>query len=124
MPDITDNQELMDAFYQEAQALIDEMRKDVSTLGEARVPTIPHRLFRYAHTLKTSSGIVGFDDLHEVIRALTKTFKAAEDEKFSINADAIALLSDSIEVCQKLLNKEEVVGYEEFLARLDNFPEP
>ncbi len=124
MPDITDNQELMDAFYEEAQTLIDRMRKDISTLGEARVPTIPRRLFQYAHTLKSNSGIVGFDDLHEVAQALAKTFKAAEDEKLSINADVITLLSDSIEVCQKLLNKENVVDYKELLARLDNFPEP
>ena len=122
MPDITDNQELMDAFYEEAQTLIDEMRKDLSALGGECVLTILQGLFRYAHTLKSSSGIVGFDDLHELVQALEKIFKEAKDEKIKLNADVISILSDSIEVCQKLLNKEKVVGYKELLARLDNFP--
>ncbi len=132
MSSITDNQELMDAFYEEAQTLIDEMRKDLSILGEGLSPpgepgepsSTFSRLFRCAHIIKSSSGIVGFDDLHEVTQALEKIFKQAKDEKLMINAEVVSILSDSIEVCQKLLNKEKVVGHRELLTRLNNLHHP
>ncbi len=130
MSDITDNHELMDAFYEEAYTLIDEIRKDLLILGEGPSPpgeprkqsSTLNRLFRCVHTFKSSSGIVGFDDLHDIAQALEKIFKAAKDEKIELHADVIPLFSDSIEVCQKLLNKEKVVGYKELLERLINFP--
>lgn len=129
MSDITDNQKqrLMDLFYEEAQSLIDEMRKDLSALAEEKAPKVKlperssvfHRLFRCAHTLKGSSGIVGFGDLEDLSRSLERIFRAAKDEKLRINADVVSLLSESIEACQKLLNKEEVVDYKGLMERLD-----
>jgi two-component system chemotaxis sensor kinase CheA len=132
MSDITDNQELMDAFYEEAQNMIGEMRKDLSILGEGLSPhgepreqsSTLSRLFRCAHTFKSSSGVVGFDDLHEVAQALEKIFKEAKDEKLMINADVVSILSDSIEVCQNLLHKGKVVDYKVLLTRLNNFLHP
>ena len=120
MSDKTDNQDLMDVFYEETQSLIDEMRKDLPSLGEERVPTILNRLFRSAHIIKSSSGAVGFDDLREVAQALEKIFTAAKDEKFEINVDVIPLLSESVEACQKMLNKEEVADYKELLERMNS----
>ena len=119
MSDKTVSQELMEVFYGETQSLIDEMRKDLLILGKGRVSHILSRLFRCVHIIKSSSGAVGFDDLREIAQALEKIFKAAKDEKSKINADVITLLSESIEACQKLLNKEEVAGYKELLERLN-----
>jgi len=121
MSDITDNQELMDIFYEETQAHIAEMRKGVSTLGEEYVPTILHRLNLCAHNLKSSSGVVGFYELSKLSSALEKIFKKAKVERIALNADDISLLSHSIEVCQKLLNGEKVVGYKELLSQLNKF---
>jgi len=118
MPDITENPELMDLFYEEAQSLIDEMRKELSALGEERSATILHRLFRCAHTIKSSSGVVGFNELGEIAQALEMIFKAAQDEEIRLNAEVIRLLSASVEVCRELLNKEESDNYKELLNRL------
>jgi len=118
-----DDQELMDAFYEETQSLIDEMRKDLSALGEEYIPTILHNLFRCAHTLKGSSGIVGFDNLREVAQALEKIFKAAKDQKCEINDDVISLLSESIEACHRLLDGDEVEGLGELLKKLNRIPD-
>jgi len=115
---IPEHYKLMDVFYEEAQSLIDEMRKELSVLGEERVPTIFHRLFNCAHTIRGSAGVVGFDELRETAQALEMIFKAAQDGKIRINAEVIRLLSESVEVCRKLLNKEEVDNYEELLNRL------
>ena len=147
MANITDNGELMDIFYEEAQSLIDEMRGNLSTLSqeqEARDETacssnepfelsqttlaeqsaVLRRLFRCAHIIKTSSASVGLDELRKVTEALEKIFKKAGDERFVMTADIISLLSESVEACQKLLNKEEIVGHKELLDRLNNILQP
>ncbi len=147
MADITDNGELMDIFYEEAQSLIDEMRQGLSTLSQGQEArdkiacssnepfelsqialreqsAVLRRLFRCAHTIKSSSDSVGLDELRKVTEALEKFFKKASDEGCVMTADVISLLSESIEACQKLLNKEEIVGHKELLSRLNSILQP
>ena len=120
MSEIFDDDELMEAFYEETQNLIDKMRQDLAALSERRDSNILQNLFRYAHIIKSSSGTVGFDDLKKVAQALEQIFKAGSDDKSVITADVIPLLSESVEACQKLLNKEKVVGYKKLLERLNS----
>ncbi len=125
MVNITDNGELMDIFYEEAQSLIDEMRGNLSTLSQGQETsqdqsTVLLRLFRCAHIIKSSSASVGLDELKKVANALERTFKKAGDEKFVMTADVISLLSESVEACQKLLNQEEITGHKELLDRLNS----
>jgi two-component system chemotaxis sensor kinase CheA len=124
MSEIFDDDELMEAFYEESQNLIDKMRKDLAALSERRDSNILQNLFRHAHIIKSSSGAVGFDDLKKVAQALEKIFKAGSDDKSVITADFIPLLSESVEACQKLLNKEKVVGYKKLLERLNSIIDP
>lgn len=120
MSEMSDNQELMDVFYQEAQDLIEKMKTDLASLSKEKKPENLNRLYRCAHTLKGSAGVVDFDKLQSVAQALAKIFKVAKDGKLEIDADIISLLSDSVEVCQKLLNEEEVTNYKELLKQLNN----
>ena len=147
MADITDNGELMDIFYKETQSLIDEMRQGLSTLSQGRETrdkiacssnapfelsqatlleqsAVLRHLFRCAHIIKSSSASVGLDELRKVTEALEKFFKKASDERFMMTADIISLLSESVEACQKLLNKEEIVGHKELLPRLNSILQP
>ncbi len=143
MANINDNGELMDIFYEETQSLIDEMRQDLSALSQGQETTdkiacssnepfelsqialreqsaVLRRLFRCAHVIKSSSASVGLDELKKVAEALERIFKKAGDERFVMTADVISLLSESVEACQKLLNKEEIVGHKELLGRLNS----
>ncbi len=143
MANITDNGELMDIFYEEAQSLIDEMRGNLSTLSQGQEArdkiacssnepfelsqialrdqsAVLRRLFRCAHIIKSSSASVGLIELSKVAEALEKFFKKAGDEKIVMTADVISLLSESVEACQKLLNKEEITGHKELLDRLNS----
>lgn len=144
MSDTIDNQELMKVFYEEARSLVDEMRKSLTDLhqeskakekgrkvgGEIQPPLIDsavnsdifHRLFRCAHTIKSSSRSVGFNTLEEISQALETAFKAAIDDKFKFDANLIPLFSESVEICQKLLNEEEVSSFKGILERLKNIP--
>ncbi len=143
MAKVTDNGELMDIFYEEAQSLIDEMRGNLSTLSQGRQTRdeiacssnepfelsqatlleqsdVLRRLFRCAHIIKSSSASVGLDQLSKVAEALEKFSKKAGDEGFVMTAEVISLLSESVEACQKLLNQEEVVGHKKLLDRLNS----
>ncbi len=143
MANLTDNGELMDIFYEEAQSLIDEMRQGLSTLSQGQEArdkiacssngpfelsqialreqsAVLHRLFRCAHIIKSSSDSVGLDELRKVTEALEKFYKKAGDGRFAVTADVISLLSESVEACQKLLNQEEITGHKELLDRLNS----
>ncbi len=129
MAKITDNGELMDIFYEEAQTLIDEMREGLSTLSQGQETSrdwsaVLCRLFRCAHVIKSSSASVGLDDLNKITEALERIFKMAGDERFAMTADIISLLSESVEACRKLLNGEEVAGHKELLDRLNSILQP
>ncbi len=147
MADITDNGELMDIFYEEAQSLIDEMRQGLSTLSQGQEArdkiacssnepfelsqtalreqsAVLRHLFRCTHIIKSSSASVGLIEPSKVAGALEKFFKKAGDERFVMTADIISLLSESVEACQKLLNKEEIVGHKELLERLNSILQP
>ncbi len=125
MVNITDNGELMDIFHEEAQSLIDEMRQGLSTLSQGQETSqdqsaVLRRLFRCAHIIKSSSASVGLIELSKVAEALESIFKKTGDEKFAVTAEVISLLSEGVEACQKLLNKEEIVGHKELLERLNS----
>jgi chemotaxis protein histidine kinase CheA len=143
MANLTDNGELMDIFYEEAQSLIDEMRQGLSTLSQGQEAkdkiacssnepfelsqialreqsAVLRRLFRCAHIIKSSSDSVGLDELRKVTEALEKFFKKAGDGRFAVTADVISLLSESVEACQKLLNGAEITGHKELLDHLNS----
>ncbi len=122
LSNITDNQELMNIFFDETQSLINEIRKELSVLEKDQKisSTIYRRLFRYAHIITSSSYTVGFDSLAEMAKALEKFFRAAEEENIEIHSGIISLLLECNEVCQKLLKKEEVHEYRKLLEQLND----
>jgi chemotaxis protein histidine kinase CheA len=121
MSDIIDNQQLSDIFYKEAQLLVDEMRKDLSHLRQKQKSgnhivsansqleehsAILNRLFLNAHTIKSNSGIMGFEDLRQIAESLERIFKTSRDAGNAMNVSVLSQLSESIEECQRLLNRE------------------
>ncbi len=141
MSGIIDNDELMKVFYEEAHELIDKMKNDLSTLsvkakrreGEAGIvktggireekegTSLTFRnLFRYAHTLKSSSRAVGFGKLEEVTQALERIFKDAEMKTIDLDSNNISIISEGITICGKLLKNEKVSNYKSLLAQLES----
>ncbi len=117
---MNDDKELMDVFFKEAHGLLDEMRSELTSLIEEPDTANLDNLFRCAHTLKGSSGSVGFDKVHEISLLLQDIFKSAKDGRLEIRTDIIPLLSRGVEACQKLLNGEEEEGIGELLKKLEN----
>ena len=122
------DQELREIFYVEANMLLEEMRKDVLLLSEDQAAgsgvedksVVFQRLSRCAHTIKGSSGIVGFTSVQDISRALEMLFKAAKEDDTVIDAYALTLISESIEVCQSVLDGQDSGGLDDLLERLSN----
>jgi len=133
--DLKNNIELMETFKEEAQGLIEEIRKDLCILNsqlrnnnyELRTVNstatnsqlkILFELFRSAHTLKGTALCVGFHELGEVAAVITDIFRDAKDGKLKIKAEIISLLSEGVEACDKFLDEEEVAGHKKLLKRI------
>jgi two-component system chemotaxis sensor kinase CheA len=121
MANINDDQELKSIFLEEAQSLIDQMKRDLSDLREKQEsehqidfphgqpdenPVILSRLLRNAHTIKGNSGIMGFENLRKTAENLENIFKSTRDEENTVTASIISSLAESIEACHRLLNRE------------------
>ncbi len=134
-----DNNELMKVFYEEAQELIDKMKKDLSNLIEVEgtkgviskdkaevvrktkeEPSSTYRnLFRYAHTIKSSARAVGFDNLEDLAKKLERIFKKAEEGEIDMNVDHFSTLLKSVDVCRKLVQSKKISDYQKLLERLN-----
>ncbi len=116
------NKELMKVFKDESQSEIGAMRKGLhlleKELNEEKKHHLIKELFRYAHTLRSSSGTVGFTSLAELARALGEVFKAARGGKLEIKASIISLLNEGVSACEVLLEKKKVLDYKDLVKRL------
>jgi two-component system chemotaxis sensor kinase CheA len=111
MTNINNDQELKSIFFEEAQSLIDQMKRDLSDLREKQEsehenPVILNRLLRNAHTIKGNAGIMGFEDLRKTAESLETIFKSTRDKENTVTASIISSLAESVEACQRLLNRE------------------
>jgi chemotaxis protein histidine kinase CheA len=122
MENITISEELLDIFNEETRNLIDEMKQDMSILGQETQTmdqtSVLKRLFRCAHIIKSSSRSVGFDSLEQISGVLERIFKKASDADTVIESDTISVLCESVEACQKLLAGEEAAAHKELIDRL------
>ena len=121
MLNTNNDQELKNIFFEEAQSLIDRMRKDISALQEKQKPgyqidsldgqpdenpVIINRLLRDAHTIKSNSGIMGYEDLRQAAESLEKILKSTRDEESTVTASVISSLAENVEACRKLLHRK------------------
>jgi len=121
MLNTNNDQELKSIFFEEAQSLIDRMRKDISALQEKQKPgyqidsldgqpdenpVIINRLLRDAHTIKSNSGIMGYEGLRKTAESLEKILKSTRDEESTVTASVISSLAESVEECRKLLHRK------------------
>ncbi len=129
MPKLTHDSELMDIFYTETQDLIDKIKQCLSDLTAGQEGQLSDRsavlrdLFRCAHIVKSSARSVGFDNLESLANILERIFGKARDERIAMTADDIDLLCEAAQACHSLLNKEEIIGCEDLLDRMNKILE-
>lgn len=116
----------MAVFHEEAESLIKEMIKDLAYLlveqekenEEQNIESIYERLRRYAHTIKGSAGIVGFDHLHEISKAMENVFYCAMEGTVKPGNAELGILMDGAATCNQLSRQETVSDYRELISRL------
>lgn len=119
-----DDGELIGIFYEEAHSLIGKMTGDISFLSgrqrpsEEALTSIYKRLYRYAHTLKGSAGIVGLTQLEGLAAVLEKIFRSAKEGQTEIENADIPLLSESVQACEKRLRGVDSADFQRLLTRL------
>jgi len=121
------NEELMAIFYEEAEGLVKEMSKDLEytiklqkeEYEEQDVQIIYKRLRRYAHTIKGSAGVVGFDNLNEISKAMENVFSLAMEGTIPLGPIELDLLMDCTKICSQLSKNEDVSDNKEFITRLN-----
>jgi chemotaxis protein histidine kinase CheA len=123
MPEITDDGQLMQVFYQETRSLIEQMRKELSGLNpESGAPkeqlTAIGRMFRCAHIVKSSAGTVGLDRLAALSHALEGILKAAAEGRITMTSDLLRSVDGGVQACGDLLSGKEVKNWESLVENL------
>ncbi|NLV66371.1 MAG: chemotaxis protein CheA [Spirochaetes bacterium] len=89
---------LTEVFMNESKEIISNLESDIVTLEENRKDQeIINRIFRYFHTLKGSSGIVGFKTVYEFTHHLESLFDKVRSGDFDVDSDIIDILLESID---------------------------
>ncbi|QMU99615.1 chemotaxis protein CheA [Borrelia sp. A-FGy1] len=101
----SDNEELLEIFFEEAQNLVDTLEENIMSLEDDpnNAETIDE-IFRAAHTLKGSSASVDMMELSEFTHVVEDVFDAIRDNKLKICNALVDLLLNSLDVIKAMLN--------------------
>ncbi|BCR22079.1 chemotaxis protein CheW [Borrelia sp. HM] len=102
----SENEELLDIFFEEAQSLVDTLEENIMSLEDDpnNAETIDE-IFRAAHTIKGSSASVDMMELSEFTHVVEDVFDAIRDNKLKICNDLIDLLLSSLDVIKSMLDE-------------------
>ncbi len=125
-------QRLLDLFLVESQELIAELESGLVQLE--KVPgdsEVVNRLFRAAHTLKSSAGMTGVDAMVEVAHALENILEQVRSGGRALQSELITALLQGADVLKEMLRlvseaqpPQSAPGAREVLARLAQFLTP
>jgi two-component system chemotaxis sensor kinase CheA len=107
--DISDEE--LKVFLQETDDILQNLDEDIIKLEkEDNKDDILQRIFRAAHTLKGSSGMVGHKRMAEVTHAMENMLDKLRNKKISLNSNMVDLLLRSLDVLKVLrmeINQQE-----------------
>ena len=111
--------EIQEIFMSESQELLQKLETDVVKLEESDDPDLINEIFRYVHTLKGSSGIAGYMDIHDFTHELEHILDGVRQGKMSVNELLIDIVLASIDwVKMKIFGAEGDVDSEGIKDRL------
>jgi len=90
-------------FTQEAEELIQKLDENVLILEkEGQNPELIQEIFRAAHTLKGSSGMLGHERMAELTHAMETLFDKVRKDELSVTTELIDLLLDGLDALKVL----------------------
>ena len=102
----TINDETRDLFLIEAPELLENIERDLYSLGEDRSNAKVHNLMRMTHTLKGSAACVGLETIKTVAHYLEDVFKTLYNPEVIIDSELEALLFQIYECLRLPLTAE------------------
>ena len=118
--------EIQEIFMSESQELLQNLETDVVKLEESEDPELINSIFRYVHTLKGSSGIAGYMDIHDFTHELEHILDGVRQGQMSVNELLVDIVLASIDwVKMKIFGAEGDVDSEaiknKLLKQIDDF---
>lgn len=102
-------EEFLESFINEAQELIAQLEKDLLNLEKKpRDKELINSVFRTVHTLKGSSGMLGFIDIQNFAHEFENIFDKIRKEELKVTPNLIDITSKGIDIFLSLLKKEDV----------------
>ncbi|MHB8841683.1 MAG: Hpt domain-containing protein, partial [Candidatus Aquicultor sp.] len=90
-------------FVQEAEELIQQLDENVLRLEkEGQNPELMQEIFRAAHTLKGSSGMLGHERMAELTHAMETLFDKLRKDELAVSTELIDLLLDCLDALKTL----------------------
>ncbi len=113
---LDDMKEIIDEFMIEAEEIIAKLDADMVKLEkQSNDLNLLNEIFRGAHTIKGTSGFLGFDRLSEFTHKMEDVLNKLRKGEITINADIMDVLLESIDTLKRLLEETKNKGE----ARLD-----
>ncbi len=122
--------EIREVFIGEAREIISTLENDLVNLEENNDDTsLINEIFRNIHTMKGSSGIVGFNQIYEFTHVLENLFEDVRASRLNVSKELIDLMLDSVDWVKFVIfsegeDDEKIANLEESLRdRLKVFKE-
>ena len=113
-------QEIFESFLIESDEILEGMGRDVLEL-EKRPSDVDvlNRIFRVAHTLKGTSGFLGYQQITDFAHALEDLLNKLRKKEVAVNTAIIDIFFDSYDVLKELLSRVKKNNHEPMdLARI------
>jgi chemotaxis protein histidine kinase CheA len=124
------DQELYEAFYEEARENIDVLCNGFASLTErsgrcekSASDELIYNAFVAAHTLTTNAAYVQKNQMQGLARAMQEILRTAHEKKCDLSPDITTTLAQGALSCQTLLREQVVENYESLLEKLKRIEE-
>ena len=108
---LDDMKEIIDEFMIEAEEIIAKLDADMVKLEkQSNDLNLLNEIFRGAHTIKGTSGFLGFDRLSEFTHKMEDVLNKLRKGEITINADIMDVLLESIDTLKRLLEETKSKG--------------
>ena len=119
-------QEIFESFLIESDEILEGMGRDVLEL-EKRPSDVDvlNRIFRVAHTLKGTSGFLGYQQITDFAHVLEEILNKLRKKEVEVNTGIIDIFFDAYDVLKELLsrvkkNNHEPMDLARIMARLES----
>ncbi len=107
---------IRDVFLEEAKEILRHLESDLIQMEENPDEEVVHRIFRYVHTIKGSSGISGFNVVYEFTHRLENLLDAVRNKKLPVTRDLVSLLLESMDWIGEAIYETADLEREQYLS--------